>query len=211
MTTILNPSLAVMHDDTSDIQEAGLGGTLELIVRDQDEQIVQYHIQPMESFVAGFYKSFYAFMTGNFTPTTDTLGVSRLFQNNAINGSMDAAANDSTYGIQLGTGSVAVTMSDFILGGLISHGTGSGQLSYQSVSLDNWFVYGSVASFRIKRRTTNSSPGTITINEAGAVARMDSQGFGIAKYLWIRDLVAPGVSVAPGNSVEAIYTLKTSV
>jgi hypothetical protein len=119
-----------------------------------------------------------------------------------------AAANDSTYGVQVGKGangsSAAVTISDFVLQSLIAHGNTSGLLSYGAVSVGSVAIVGSTAKFTIARTFTNNSGADITPQEVGLVV-----SDAINKFLIERSLLQ--FTIANGQSGTVTYTISVTV
>lgn len=86
---------------------------------------------------------------------------------NTGNFAMNAAAGDVAKGIVVGTGTSAVTISDYALGTRIAHGNAASQLSYGAMSFTNPTTSGSTRSFTMERTFTNNSGSQITITELG--------------------------------------------
>lgn len=120
---------------------------------------------------------------------------------------MDAGAGVTTYGIVVGSGSSAVTVSDYQLGTLIAHGTGAGQLTYGAVELPaNFTISGSDAYFRFSRTLTNGSGGNVTINEIGLYGRT----FATTWYFLI-DRTLSTVVLADTDAKVITYEFKVTV
>lgn len=105
---------------------------------------------------------------------------------------VNGGAGDTNYGIVAGTGTTPVTMTDYELQTLIAHGTGSGQLSYGAVSFGSPTTDGKSRYFEFERALTNSSGGTITVNEIGIHIYPTSQSY---YFLFLRDVLDAGVDV----------------
>lgn len=109
-------------------------------------------------------------------------------------------------GIILGTGTTAVTSSDYAIETMVPYGTGSGEMIYYGCWTYNYNVAGSTAGFDIERIFQNSSGGSITINELALYSRPSTYGFCSA-----RDMVSPGVAIANGEYLKVKYTIQAIV
>ncbi len=125
----------------------------------------------------------------------------------------DALAGDVTFGIVVGTGAVAPTISDYVLGALIAHGVGVGQLQY---SIGTWGAPASDATtsqFTITRNFANASGAGITVNEIGLYVKAPSgapwqasSGDNTIRYfMTIRDVIAGGILVGNGQTLTINY------
>jgi len=111
-------------------------------------------------------------------------------------------------GIVAGTGSTAVTISDYALDTLITHGVGAGQLEYAASSFGSNTVAGSTSSFTASRVLTNSSGASITVNEIGIY--MEFVDLTTQRYFCIaRDL--GGGAVAHGETITIEYKISVTV
>ena len=139
----------------------------------------------------------------NVASVIDTGNISRTISGYTI---MNAIAGDHLYGIVVGTGTNAVTISDYALQTKIAHGTVAGKLSYGAVVFPaNVTVAGSTCYFDVTRPFTNGSGSSITINEVGIYAK-SSTGF---YYCFDRTLST--VTIADGETKTATYRLSFSV
>lgn len=106
---------------------------------------------------------------------TDTGGTSRTDASQGQNGvyvtAAAAPANDATYGMQVGTGTDAPTITDTKLQTQITHGTGASQLSHGATVVSTVRVEGSNAKLLIQRQFTNNSGGSITVRESGLAVK----------------------------------------
>lgn len=114
-------------------------------------------------------------------------------------------------GIQVGTGAVAVTPTDYALGSRIAHGDGAGELEYSGCELLYLSFSDPNGEFTIRRYFTNNSGGGITVNEVGiyavgaSYADTSSWPFCIA-----RDLTG-GVAVADTEILRVSYVPQITV
>jgi hypothetical protein len=115
----------------------------------------------------------------------------------------DGPINDTTYGIVVGTGAVAPTISDYALGTLIAHGGGAGQLQYGAVSFGAPASDATTSQFTITRNFANASGGGITVNEIGLYNKFYD---GDTRYaMLIRDVVGGGILVPNGQTLTVNY------
>lgn len=116
-----------------------------------------------------------------------------------------ASAGDTTQGMVIGTGTNAVTISDYALQTKIAHGTGAGQMSYGTQTFDSTVtVAGSTVYFNIARVFTNNSGSSITVKEAGLYILVSSY-----KYMFDRTLLDQAVS--NGQTLTLQYKFQISV
>jgi hypothetical protein len=160
-------------------------GFIEIEVRDSKGNVIQKGKHKMRSFLNNFLKTIEAFARGANVTVTNTAGGSSTFAyagTRSVSSGMEAVIamncmagdNDSSFGIVVGTGTTPVSLVQYALASQIPHGTGTGQLDYNPSSgeilgLDTR-VSPPVYRFRILRTFTNSSGGSITINEVGLIA-----------------------------------------
>lgn len=190
-------------------QQHSIRGWLDFLIYDPDGTLVAHRSQHMDSYVIAWIKILLVQLGSSETTTaTDTGGTSRTLGVSALAWGCNALINDDTFGIVVGTGSSAVTLTDTRLGGKISHGTGVNQLSYAAVQFDQAVTVDPTTYFRVKRQLTNNTTGSITINEIGIYAKGNSSGH---IFLTIRDIVSGGFIVSGSQTVEAFYTIPTTV
>ena len=81
----------------------------------------------------------------------------------------EAPATNSTYGILVGTGTMAPANTDYTIQTQTAHGTSANQLQYQATSVGAAAVVGSNVDRVVMRIFVNGSGGTITLKEIGIV------------------------------------------
>lgn len=119
---------------------------------------------------------------------------------------INRSAGYADFGPVVGTGSTAVTISDYALETLIAQGTGAGQLDYQATAFGSISVADSTCTFTVSRIMVNDSGGAITVNEVGIYAYAMDSGDSGRYFLIVRDIVSGGQEVPDGGSVKLQYT-----
>ena len=129
----------------------------------------------------------------------------RIFYN-AGNKTDGVAVLGDDIGVQVGTGTTAVTSNDISLESKILHGTSSGKLKYLGHFISDVEVSGSNAELIIERVFYNNSGGDVTVGEIGIYS------FTWLKYYCIlRDVLASPVTVSNGEYLKVAYTIQTIV
>ena len=136
---------------------------------------------------------------------TDTGGTSRS-QGNYRPFILAAASAVSAYGLVVGTGTNAVTLTDTKLQTQIAHGNGAGQLFYNAGSFNAPTTSGADRYWEAVRTFTNNSGGDITINEVGAYVYSSNPYY----YCIARDLTG-GVLIANTKIGTLTYRFKITV
>lgn len=175
-----------------------------LYVPDHERGIISVQEDCSRSFVKQFLQILLGcYRSGGLATVQDTGNVTRT-PNQIIR--TGAAITVDTYGIVVGSGTTAVTASDYALATKIAHGTGAGQLSYAAEVQDtDVTVAGAVVSFNESRVFTNGSAGAIDVKEIGVYA-WDSSFF----YDIIRDVLTATDNVPVGKAYTVIYQTKTT-
>ncbi len=201
-----------------------LGAVLDWQVRDSKSgEIVREGIKKAESFTRQFFDlllvKFLNIPALSPISIRDTGGNYQEICNGTVIFATDALAGDSNFGIVVGTGAVAPTISDYVLGALIAHGAGAGQLQY---SIGTWGAPASDATtsqFTITRNFANASGGGITVNEIGLYVKaptgapwLASSGSNTIRYfMTIRDVIAGGILVGNGQTLTINYRPQTVI
>lgn len=115
-----------------------------------------------------------------------------------------------TYGMVVGTGTAAESVTDYALQTIIAHGTGSGQLSYGAQTLTTATVVGSSVNLVLTRAMVNGSGATITVQEIGVYFSNIDSGGAQRFFCGLRDLTG-AVAVANGQTLTVQYTITTTV
>jgi len=196
--------------------EGEMGAAIEWSVWETDhpERVKEHVIKRSESYVQQFLQMMCATMrqTPSSDPvaTIDTGNVSRnlylvggLFASNVgYQWDVLAGAGIVTFGIVVGTGAVAPTISDYALGTLIAHGAGAGQLQYSAVTFGAPASNATTSQLTITRNHANASGGNITVNEVGLYCRAWD---GTPRYIMIIRDVTGGIVVPNGQTLTVNY------
>lgn len=166
-----------------------------------------------------FVKAFLAILLTQMQPGVDVTNIidyaggSCDIEDNVLSFKCDAVVNTGIFGVLAGTGTTAVTASDYRLESYITEGTGAGQFSYSAMFFTALSVSDPNVSFTLYRDFTNSSGATITVNEEGIVVYAHADKDGVVKtysFCIIRDVETTGVEVEDGECLRVTYTIKTS-
>lgn len=146
--------------------------------------------KPSQSFVVNLVKlRYHWFSLLSLGSVVNTAGAGQTLSA-GLGGRMlvNAAVNDGTFGIVVGTGTNAVALGDTALQTIIAHGSGSGQLSHQAVGFVGTVLDGQTAKFQITRNLVNNSGGQIVVREAGIYVNYNISGVTQHKFCIVRDL-----------------------
>jgi hypothetical protein len=113
--------------------------------------------------------------------------------------------NNTTYGIEVGTGSSAESFESYALTTLVASGNGSGQLAYSAQNATTMSYESGTKTWTVTfaRIFNNNSGGAITITETGMVY----YNVGAGNFLFCRDLLASSVEVANTAQLTVTYTM----
>ena len=125
----------------------------------------------------------------------------------AGSGIVDAPSGNNNYGIVVGTGTNAVTISNYALQTKIATGTGAGELSYGACTVDSDVtIDGSTAYFQIYRTFTNSSGAGITIQEIGIIKLITG-----TSYYFLLERSLSENTIADAASATLTYKISITV
>jgi hypothetical protein len=209
--TILNPE-AIPHI----LADGEIGAVLEWIVKDPKGQTQNSGQRRSESFTQQFLQLLMIQMMPVASDVgmqlRDTGNTLRTLMSNTLNFIAGAAANDATYGIQVGTGSNAPTITDYVIQSLIAHGSGVGQLQYGGVTYGAPSNDATTSQFTITRNFSNASGGSITVNEITLIVKGSVVDSGNQQnFLIIRDVIGGGIAVPNGQTLTANYRIQAVV
>ncbi len=111
------------------------------------------------------------------------------------------------FGIQVGTGAVAVNTADYVLGTKIAHGAGAGQLIYAGSEIELPVIAAPNATMLMRRFFYNKSGGGITVNEVG----MYTWSTNVAYQFMLFRALTGGVAVADNELLRVQYTFQITV
>jgi hypothetical protein len=123
------------------------------------------------------------------------------------------SSNDNNYGIQIGTGTTAPSITDTRLSQLITNGTGVGQMQYGGVNVTGPVTNttNNTGYITITRTFTNNSGASITVSEVGLVAYSGTLGLASNQYyLIIYDLLPTPITVPNGSSLSISYEIQVA-
>jgi len=125
--------------------------------------------------------------------------------------SVKADSAEGDYGIVVGTGDSANNINTVALVGIITHGTGAGQLVHNTSSLEDVSnPSGADLVFKIIRTYSNNSGATIVVKEIGLEAKLMDYTSIARTFLLARDVITP-TSVPNGSTLTIRYIPKITV
>jgi len=217
---------------------------LTVTVKDKDGKIIKVHKQRSHSFVSNFlailaselacsyaqnisnttFGYFFRITSGSYAQYNPAF-----YSTNEIF-ALNDSANDSTYGIVVGTGTTPPTPNDYNLENQIVNGTGNGQLIYghhiispAPVSNGSSDIYittsaptsgllpvsGNTTSWKISRTFTNNSGASITVSEVGLMNYIILSPNSYNALL-THDLLSSPITIPNGGVMSVTYTISVS-
>jgi len=213
-------------------------GFIEIEVRDREGKVIQRGRHEMKSFTNNFLKIIEGFFNayGNYPPRYGAMPAAKATVTVPDGSSKDAwteaytnarrgggvamatraGANVDSYGIIVGSGTTPFNLNNYALATKIAHGTGSGQLVYDAMSLDDLGLDTSVSPpvyrMRLMRGFKNLTSSSITIAEVGISARnywkTDVGGLNDIVFLIARDVLPSSYTVPAGGSATVIIVIE---
>jgi len=189
---------------------------LKIKVINEKGKCIYYRRYRSRSFVINFLNGIFANLSGQLITIINTSGGSYNAQ------SVDSiivtdSSNDNSYGIQIGTGTTAPSITDTRLSQLITNGTGVGQMQYGAVSVTGPVTNttNNTGYITITRTFTNNSGASITVSEVGLVAFSGRYYASNAVqsnqvYLIIHDLLPTPITVPNGSSLSISYEIQVA-
>jgi nitrate reductase NapAB chaperone NapD len=211
---------------------------LTITIKDKNGKIIKVHKQKSHSFLMNFLSMIAGLMVNpygsenNYYYFLSTAGTWWSYApnyttvKNAL--TMLDGANDSSYGIVVGTGTATPTPNDYKLGSQITNGTGSGQLTYGSHTISPTpatsglangtstpssgllNVSGNTTSFSISRLFTNNSGSAITVSEVGIIVEATLNSNNTGYVLILHDLLSSPVTIQNGGAITVTYTISVT-
>jgi len=138
----------------------------------------------------------------------DTGNTNRTVYSAATDFAINALLGITTYGIVVGTGTNAVTISDYVLQTPIAHGNGASQLYYNAMAFDGTdvTVSGSDCYYDCKRFIENNSGGDIGVKEIGAICLGAP-----SQWNFLIDRTLYDKTITNGTGARFIYRFKITV
>ena len=206
---------------------------LTVTIKDRNGKIIKQHKQHSHSFVSNFLALIAQAMLNPYNNVTyyygykgaggniQNVGTSSSYMTTIENFmTMLDSANDSSYGIVVGTGTSPPTPNDYVLESEISNGTGAGQLVYgshtaspaggTSSSPTLLTPSGNTTSFSVSRTFQNQSGASITVSEVGIFIKQYAQGGNIITVLITHDLLSSPITIPNGGVMAITYTISVS-
>jgi len=189
---------------------------LKIKVINEKGKCIYYRRYRSRSFVINFLNALFANLSRQSITIINTSGSSYSAQ--PIDSIIAAdTANDNNFGIQIGTGTTAPSITDTRLSQLITNGTGVGQMQYSAVSVTGPVTNttNNTGYITITRTFTNNSGASITVSEVGLVAFSGnyfiSGNYKSNQYfLIIHDLLPTPITVPNGSSLSISYEIQVA-
>ncbi len=217
----LNRIVGLDFPDEKLVLPGEIGLVLEWRVKDPNGRLVlpRSGKKRGESFVQQFIQMLYIQMNGignNFGyPVADVNNFRLEMCVSAKNWDTVAATATTTYGILVGTGNTAPTLTDYCIESLIAHGTGAGQVQYGGMTYGLPTATAAVSSFTLVRSFANNSGGDITVNEAAVYARCYNSMQDNSPYYFylmlLRDVIAGGILLLDGETLTLNYRYQAAI
>jgi len=191
---------------------------LNIEVCDKDGKNKRIYYVKGNSFTANFIKALYSLMRshlqGQVVNIVNTDGAERaypyIYSTTSPVMNVDAGEGKTKYGVLYGTGTTPFDVNDYKLESLIPHGDGDNKLHYYPVNVFDLGVVENKVQFKIQRPAINNGSVAINISEIGVVA-YEKEFSGTSTYfLIIRDVLDTPITVAPGQTITATYTIYTT-
>jgi hypothetical protein len=111
---------------------------------------------------------------------------------------------DYLAGVQVGSGTTPVTISDYALDTQIGHGSGAGQLTYQASETVDASISDDVYTLRHIKTFTNNSGDNVTVREVGIHAKQSTYYFLIYRHILDAAVVVPDGATLTVRVIETI-------
>ena len=179
---------------------------------DKNRDLLYKQKKPVRSFLYNWTKALYGLSyqtaTSKSVKLKDTGGTDRDYPNLYATDSdlfrFRAAEGKTSYGILVGNGTTEVTLDDYNLASLITHGTGAGQLYYYETNTRH-YTDTDRSYLEVYRLLLNRSDSNVTVSEVGlGFYERDASG-AYYFFLILRDLVDPAVTVEPAQTLQVKY------
>ena len=200
-----------------------IGAVLEWTIRMADGTLKEHQVKKSESYVRQFFDLLLVQMMGvpEVCPMqiVDVAGAIRDVAVSSLNFDCAAVANIDSYGVVVGVGSNAPTISDYALQTRISHGVSAGQLQYGGVAFGLPTCNLTTSHFTVTRDFANSSGNPIAVYEIGLYVKgdmpvllkdstsrgNDSYSPTVMYFCTIRDVIGAGINILNGETLTVNY------
>ena len=186
-----------------------IGAVLEWTIRRADGTLKEHQVKKSESYVRQFFD----------LQIVDVAGARRDVAVSSLNFDCAAVANIDSYGVVVGVGSNAPTISDYALQTRISHGVSAGQLQYGGVAFGLPTCNLTTSHFTVTRDFANSSGNPIAVYEIGLYVKgdmpvllkdstsrgNDSYSPTVMYFCTIRDVIGAGINILNGETLTVNY------
>jgi len=187
-----------------DMKKEGLWYSV--VVRDRHGKVVSRERRKSHSFLEQWNQMVFAHLRGvQASSVHDTGGTPRTLNVDDQDFQMNAAANNVTYGIVVGTGNTAVDIEDFKLETPILNGVAAGEMQHLICTVDAAVVAAPSCSFVVHRTIVNNSGGIITVLEAGIY--MIGGTAGTYRFDATRDVLVAPQAVPDGGAITIDWTI----
>lgn len=204
-----------------------IGLAYEIAVYDKDGNLKEHREEEAKCLVANFLKmlrSYYilgvpsGYATAHTMETTPVVDITGVVKNVApdtyskwapaiLPGGFRAMGGEGNdlFGIVIGSGDVAVALSDYALQSKISNGSGPGQLAYGAVTIPDVSETGNEMVMRIRRFFENRGSESVEFSEIGLYHEYTHPATGYVMSM--RDVLPQPVSLAPGEGCVVVYKI----
>jgi hypothetical protein len=196
---------------------------IEYEVRDKDGKLQSKGKLPAKSWVGNIIGLLSSLIYGGTCPTsgsvgypytsradmTETGGTSQgitIWGNGVVVGGNAGIGVDS-YGILIGSSDTPVAIGQYNLVSKIAHGTGSGQMSYGTSTVEA-LTKDTTWQFRVVRTFTNNSGATITVREIGLFIQVTNP---TRQVMLVRDVPTSPINVPAGSTLTLRYIISHSL
>lgn len=175
-------------------------------VRDRQGRLISFQQKEANSLVANFINLLYVQASGASLGNVKEIGgVNKTATGHAYTFACYAATGVILSGIVVGTGTAAVTISDYCLGTRIAHGVASGQLNYLAQVIQVPALSGGTNSFLLTRGFTNTSGSTISVHETGIYCFISTTDTVMI------DRTLMNFDITDGSTATVTYTIQVTV
>jgi hypothetical protein len=180
-----------------------------VVVTDKDGRVLAVQEAEARSFLKAYNQILSSCMGAANRTIKDTGGTDRTVIGDGTVFGIGAAATVVLYGIRVGTGNSAVTISDYALETPIAEGTGDGQMSHLIMQLSTDVTLADpICTSTLTRVMVNNGSTTITVREIGIYAICRQSDTTYRYFCIVRDVLGSSVSVPAGGAITVIYTWK---